>query len=63
LGRLIELEPQNASNYSIRGTIHKNKENYAQALKDYSTAIELDPKGSVYYYNRALTYYKIENTN
>jgi tetratricopeptide (TPR) repeat protein len=38
-------------------------ENYAQALKDYTEAIKLDPKDSAYYYNRGMTYSKIENTN
>jgi Flp pilus assembly protein TadD len=37
--------------------------NYAQALKDYSEAVRLDPKESVYYKNRGITYFKIENTN
>jgi tetratricopeptide (TPR) repeat protein len=37
--------------------------NYAQALKDFSEAIRLDPKDSVYYYNSGVTYSKIQNTN
>jgi tetratricopeptide (TPR) repeat protein len=37
--------------------------NYAQALEDYTQAIRLNPKESVYYYNRGDTYSKIENTN
>ncbi len=32
-------------------------------MKDYSEAIKFDQKYSVYYYNRGLTYSKIENTN
>ncbi len=63
MGRLIELEPQNASNYSIRGNFHKNMGIYAQALKDCSEAIKIDPKNSVYYYNRGMTYSDIENTD
>jgi tetratricopeptide (TPR) repeat protein len=37
--------------------------NYAQALEDYTQAIRLDPKESVCYYNRGITYSDIENTN
>jgi tetratricopeptide (TPR) repeat protein len=37
--------------------------NYGQALNDYSTAIELDPKYLVYYYNRGKAYSDVENTN
>ncbi|PVV02786.1 hypothetical protein BB560_002754, partial [Smittium megazygosporum] len=33
---------------------------YAQAIKHYSKAIELDPKNSIYYVNRAIAYLKIE---
>jgi tetratricopeptide (TPR) repeat protein len=37
--------------------------NYAQSLKDYSEAVRLDPKESVYYKNRGITYFNIENMN
>ncbi len=32
-------------------------------MKDYSEAIKFDPNYSVYYYNRGLSYFNIENTN
>jgi tetratricopeptide (TPR) repeat protein len=38
-------------------------ENYAQALKDYSKAIRIDPKDSVLYYKRGKAYSKIKNTS
>jgi tetratricopeptide (TPR) repeat protein len=63
LGRLIELEPQNASYYNFRGKIHDSMKNYNQALKDYSEAIKFDPIQSFNYFCRGLTYYKIQNTN
>ncbi len=38
-------------------------QNYAQALKDYSEGIRLDPEEPAHYYNRGQAFLSIENNN
>ncbi|MBR0261418.1 MAG: tetratricopeptide repeat protein [Selenomonadaceae bacterium] len=39
----IELNPNNALAYGIRGTMHYNVKDYKRAIADFNRAVELDP--------------------
>ena len=52
LNEAIEIEPHDARFYISRGTF-KAKENYAEAIKDYTKAIEIDPSNVFAYRLRA----------
>ena len=41
---LIAMEPDNAGHYANRGIAHDRLREYQQALKDYETALTLDPE-------------------
>ncbi len=41
---IIELEPTFAGSYANRGILHDRNKNYDAAIKDYQTAIQLNPK-------------------
>lgn len=43
--------------YYNRGSIHLKKNEYDQAILDYTKAIEINPRLGAAYYNRALAYY------
>ncbi len=47
--------------YILRGNAHSNKNNHDQAIKDYTKAIELNPKDADIYNNRGFTYGEIKN--
>jgi tetratricopeptide (TPR) repeat protein len=49
--------------YMNRGNAYSDLSNYKQAIKDYSKAIELNPKSDISYYNRGIAYYKLGNKN
>ncbi len=52
LNEAIEIEPHDARFYISRGTF-KGKENYAEAIEDYTKAIEIDPDNVFAYRLRA----------
>ena len=59
LNKAIERNPSNAEYYTIRGQINRDLGNTDAALKDYDKAISLNPKKTVYYYNKGeFLYYK-----
>lgn len=43
LGRALELEPDNAATYAVRGAIHTAQRRYDDALDDLDRALELEP--------------------
>ena len=43
LARALELDPGNAEAHAIRGAVHRDRMDYADALADYKRAVELDP--------------------
>lgn len=51
-----------ANTYMGRGTAYYAKKDYNKALADYSKAIELQPDTGTAYYNRALTYKALGNS-
>jgi tetratricopeptide (TPR) repeat protein len=60
--KLIELNHKKYDAYLLRGRVHEGINGYDKSLKDYSMAIDLNPKGADAYYSRAsLLYYKFHN--
>jgi tetratricopeptide (TPR) repeat protein len=55
LNKQIQSEPQNAPLYAERGFWHEKKDNLAAAIADYSTAIKLSAKDTVFYRKIILT--------
>lgn len=56
LNGFVEKEPNFAEAYYNRGNAHRNLNQYAKAIEDYSKAIEKNPKFAVAYGNRGVTY-------
>lgn len=54
--KALELNPQNAVAYKLRGDSYSSKGDDTQAISDYTKAIELDPKFSTAYRNRSTAY-------
>ncbi len=56
--KLIKLEPEFCSGYSMRGYAYLSLSQYENALNDFNKAVELDPSASVYkdrgYYHSAM---------
>ncbi|MDR0606550.1 MAG: tetratricopeptide repeat protein [Bacteroidales bacterium] len=47
--------------YARRGILYANIENYDEALKNYATALKINPKNTDILFNRANLYYGLEN--
>ena len=60
LNEAIEIEPHDARFYISRGTF-KGKENYAEAIEDYTKAIAIDPNNVFAYRLRADSKRKLGN--
>ena len=58
----VKLLPQNATGYNNLGYVYSLKENFTQAITNYTKAIELDPKFIFPYINRADSYDAIGKT-
>lgn len=56
LTRAIELAPDYADAFNLRGMVHSKIGKDAEALDDYTRALELNPQLSAAYHNRALLY-------
>ena len=48
---MIDITPKDAAAFSYRGNAQKGKGEYAKALEDYATAMKVDPKYSLVYYD------------
>jgi len=59
LNKAIELQPDNASAYGIRGYIYFSLEKYQQAIDSFSKAIQLNPTKAEYFNSRGAIYNKI----
>lgn len=59
---VIEKEPARAHGaYNNRGTIYLNQGQLEDALRDFDTAIQINPYYLIYYSNRAQTYIRLKN--
>jgi lipoprotein NlpI len=56
----IKINPTYPISWNSRGLSYYNQELYTEAIHDYCKAIELDNQDNVFFYNRALCYYKID---
>ena len=56
---LIEMDPNGADPFVLRGYIFIRMDEWDKALVDYSHAIDLDPKCTLAYFRRSETYYDL----
>lgn len=64
IGKATELEPNYASNWSMRGSVYRNVMSFAQGAEDHAAAsleraIELEPNNPVHYTNLGRVYLAI----
>ncbi len=59
LNKAIELQPDNASAYGIKGYIYFSLEKYQQAIDNFSKAIQLNPTSAEYFNSRGTVYSKM----
>ena len=57
----IQLNPDNATAYSIRGAIYYRRNNFNAAIADFDKAIQLNPGDYKNFYNRGLAYVKLND--
>ena len=58
-GRKQEPEPEDALGYNERGNRYSRSGVYGKAIKDYTSAIELDAAFAEAYFNRGGSYYEV----
>ena len=49
--------------YYSRGIAYYIQENYKEAVNDFSSALEVNPKNLLAYYGRGISYYQLKNYN
>ena len=59
--RAIELNPENAMAYSIRGVIFYWQKDYNSAISDFNRAIQLNSSDYKNFYNRGLAHVQLDN--
>lgn len=59
--KAIELKPDYAEAYTVRGAAYGLLGNYQQAINDYNMAIKLDPQYAEAYSNRGAAYFQLED--
>lgn len=52
----IDLDPQFAISYLMRGNFYENQRDADQAIVDYNKAIEINPKYALAYFHRGIVY-------
>ena len=57
--KAIEIDPDYAYYYYIRGWVYKLLERYDEAISDYTKAIELEPDFTYAYYDRGFAYERL----
>ena len=63
LNNAIEINPQDASVYLLRGTAYYKLRQYNPTINDFNKAIELNPEDPAGYYCRGLAYDSLGNEN
>ena len=61
LNQAIKLQPDYASNYSIRGKLREDLKDFQSAVADLNQAIRLDPNHAQYYQSRSLVHSKMKD--
>ena len=59
--KTINLDPQIAETYEMRGYFNPKLGNYQKAINDYNNAIDINPKHALAYYHRGDAYHKLKN--
>ena len=59
--RAIELNPENATAYAIRGVIYYWQKDFNGAISDFNKAIELNPSDYKNFYNRGLAHVQLSD--
>ena len=57
MNKAIELDPNDAKAYNIRGTAYHIKGTYDRAIKDYNKVIERNPEFALAYHQRGFAYF------
>jgi Tfp pilus assembly protein PilF len=60
LNHALELRPQNAYLLYNRGCIHAKRNNYRQAIEDFTAALNQEPNMAEAYFNRGICHMKSE---
>lgn len=63
LNNAIEINPQDASAYLLRGTAYYKLRQFNPTINDFNKAIELNPQDAAGYYCRGLAYDGLGNEN
>jgi tetratricopeptide (TPR) repeat protein len=63
LNNAIEINPQDASAYLLRGTAYYILRQFNPTINDFNKAIELNPQDAAGYYCRGLAYDSLGNEN
>ena len=61
INKAINLKPDFAMAYALRGHVYSELVRYEEAIEDYTKAISLDPNSPDFYYNRAHVYTELED--
>lgn len=54
--KAVEFNPEMSNGYLNIGVVHHDKQHFAEAIANYTKAIEKDPSNQIAYYNRADAY-------
>jgi len=54
--QVVEIDSNYAPSYNGRGLVWDRFQNFEEAIKDFSSAIQIDPKNPVYLHNRGCCY-------
>lgn len=57
LTKAVQINPNFAEAYCLRGELYRNKSDLGRAIPDYSKAIQINPNYAEVYYYRAVSYY------
>jgi tetratricopeptide (TPR) repeat protein len=60
LNKAIELSPQNAPLFALRGIVYTGLERHERAIQDYNQAIQIDQKNIIFYNLRGEAYIKTQ---
>jgi tetratricopeptide (TPR) repeat protein len=60
LNKAIEISPQNAPLFALRGIVYAGLERHEKAIQDYNQAIQIDPQNITFYNLRGESYGKIQ---
>ncbi len=60
LNQAIELSPQNAPLFALRGIAYTGLERHERGIQDFNQAIKIDPKNIIFYNLRGEAYLKIQ---